>query len=198
MYAPVLIASTIIFVYRRGDEVYPYKRKAMGALFLIWSLLIGVTYTLYEINTSRTDPYILLLFLAVAVAIDSAVVDLEYKEIPDVSNFSIAVLGIVASVVAGRDVLDFLLPAIAIFALFLLLACLGDSMGGGDVKIAAAIGFFIPLDLVLPFLLVTFGAGSAVGMYQIFIRKREKDYHIAFGPYIALSFTIFAFYNCLI
>ena len=61
-----------------------------------------------------------------------------------------------------------------------------ESMGGGDVKLAAAVGahFGLRADL-LTFFLVAVTIGSVVGIILITLRrKRGKDY-VPFGPMLA-------------
>ncbi|WP_404786695.1 prepilin peptidase [Altericista sp. CCNU0014] len=70
-----------------------------------------------------------------------------------------------------------------------------DAMGGGDPKLAAAIGAWLgwPLMLVSAFLACLFGSIIGVGGISLGLIGRRQA--IPFGPYLALGGAIAAFYG---
>lgn len=63
----------------------------------------------------------------------------------------------------------------------------GGGMGGGDVKLAAAIGAFLGWKAVLLGLLLACFIGSFFGILMIITGIKKRRDYIAFGPYIALG-----------
>lgn len=71
-----------------------------------------------------------------------------------------------------------------------------EAMGGGDVKLLAAMGTFIGYKLVLLTLILASFVGSIIGaIVLIQAKKKEKDatpfgHYIPFGPYLAIGIFI--------
>ena len=71
-----------------------------------------------------------------------------------------------------------------------------EAMGGGDVKLLAAMGTFIGYKLVILTLILASFVGSIVGaMVLIQAKKKDKEatsfgHYIPFGPYLAMGAII--------
>jgi leader peptidase (prepilin peptidase)/N-methyltransferase len=70
-----------------------------------------------------------------------------------------------------------------------------EAMGLGDVKLMAAIGAFLGWQAVLFSLTASSLIGSLVGVGLIAARRREWSSRLPYGPYIALSATIWVFWG---
>ena len=68
-------------------------------------------------------------------------------------------------------------------------------MGLGDVKYALFAGAFLGLSQALVWLFLAFLTGAAVGAILILLGKTRLKSKIAFGPFLALSFVLTAFYG---
>jgi leader peptidase (prepilin peptidase)/N-methyltransferase len=62
-----------------------------------------------------------------------------------------------------------------------------ESMGGGDVKLAAMLGAFMGWKLVLISLFVAFFIGAVVGVIVMARKPKNWDSSLPFGPFIALG-----------
>jgi leader peptidase (prepilin peptidase)/N-methyltransferase len=62
-----------------------------------------------------------------------------------------------------------------------------ESMGGGDVKLAAMLGAFMGWKLVLLTLFVAFFIGAVVGIGVMTRKPKDWDSSLPFGPFIALG-----------
>lgn len=70
--------------------------------------------------------------------------------------------------------------------LFLLIAALSKGgMGGGDVKLAAAVGAFLGLQHSLLGLFLSFLLGALAGLLLMALGKKRRRDHIPFAPFIA-------------
>lgn len=133
-----------------------------------------------------------LLFSAVLVLI--AVIDYDHRLIFDNVLLVLAGSGLVIHLLTGRLSLpDMLIASVAGGVFILVVAILGrvvlgqEVMGFGDIKFAAALGFWFEWQLSLFMLMLSFvfsgiGGGAAV----VLGLKSRKDF-IPFGPFIALA-----------
>lgn len=65
-----------------------------------------------------------------------------------------------------------------------------DGLGGGDMKLFAALGAFFGWQGLLPMLLVASILGSCCAIFLLLIKSRETK-QIAFGPFLALAGLIY-------
>ena len=178
--------------YGRKKAGHPYMYKSMWAfvLFLVEAffaiggyVFLSIAY-LPPIGTVSA----MCIVAAVVVSLDAMMVDAEYMEIPDSNNVVLALLGIAFSISYQRALLETIVPVLLVFGFFLGVSLLKESMGGGDVKMAGAMAFFLPMHMIVYFLLIAFGLGTIVGVLRVFLGKETGVTHIAFGPYITLAY----------
>lgn len=79
---------------------------------------------------------------------------------------------------------------VALFYLFLHLVTLGKGMGLGDVKLALLGGLILGPGFNFIWVLVSFVTGAAVGLVLIAAKKAKFGKHIAFGPFMVVSFFV--------
>jgi len=76
---------------------------------------------------------------------------------------------------------------------FLLVAATkGRAMGGGDIKLAFAMGLILGVQGTAVAMLAAFNVAAVVGLVMIAVRKRKRRDQIPFGPYL-VGGTIVAF-----
>ena len=81
----------------------------------------------------------------------------------------------------------------SLFLLLLNLFTLGRGMGLGDVKLALFGGVFFGWPLTLVWLVLSFIIGATIGIALIIFGKARFGKHIAFGPFLVISFFITLF-----
>jgi len=70
-------------------------------------------------------------------------------------------------------------------AFFLLVAATkGRAMGGGDIKLAFAMGLILGVQGTAVAMLAAFNVAAVVGLVMIAVRKRKRRDQIPFGPYL--------------
>jgi prepilin signal peptidase PulO-like enzyme (type II secretory pathway) len=66
----------------------------------------------------------------------------------------------------------------------------GRAMGGGDIKLAFAMGLLLGLQGTGVALLLAFNAAAIIGVTMIVLRKRKRNDHIPFGPFLVAGAVI--------
>lgn len=107
----------------------------------------------------------------VGLLIFAALTDVAARIIPDGIAIAIAVLGLIARVIAGG--LPGVTASIAVALLVLMLLVILHArglMGGGDVKLAAAMVLGLPLEWIYRFVIVTAVAGGIIALLHLVLR----------------------------
>ncbi len=130
--------------------------------------------------------------------------DLETYIIPNVMVFSLLVVGLGLNVWEDR-VLDTFLGMVIGFLSYFLVGFLAklyykkEAIGGGDMKLGAAIGAYWGVKIALLTWYLSFLYGGIIGLVLILLKKKGTKDIIPFGPSIILGFlTAFQFKNVLI
>lgn len=124
--------------------------------------------------------------LSALLLLAAAVSDLRSRTISNRLNLAIGSLAIplwwVANFSLWPDVAFQLLAAVGIFLIFLAIYAIG-AMGGGDVKMIAAISLWIPVSLLLPALMVMAIAGGLLSLVMLIRSKWASESHQIQVPY---------------
>jgi leader peptidase (prepilin peptidase)/N-methyltransferase len=121
-------------------------------------------------------------------------VDLDYRILPDKVTLPGIVVGLIVAPLTGLTTFpESLIGVLAAGGALYLIALAGtavfgkESMGGGDIKLAAMLGAFLGWRGAIVFLFVAFLVGAVVGVVALAVRRSEGDHTIPFGPFIALG-----------
>lgn len=128
---------------------------------------------------------VLVTALLIAVAID-----LEHRLLPDRITVPLLGFGFIASLIpGGLSPLESLIGTVVGGGSMYAIAVVGDAvykretMGGGDIKLAAAVGAFMGWRMLLVALFMAFVLGAVGGL--IYLALGGKDKTIPFGPFMA-------------
>ena len=122
-------------------------------------------------------------------------IDLDHQIIPDSLTIPGMVLGVVASRIPGsiglvNSLIGLLVGGVALLAI----ALLGDwlfkkeSMGGGDIKMAAMLGAFLGWQKVLLVFVMSAVIGLLVSIALLTVSERLRREHlIPFGPFLSAA-----------
>jgi leader peptidase (prepilin peptidase)/N-methyltransferase len=158
---------------------YPLVEAGTAALFVAVAARFGWSWEL--------PAY---LYLA-AVAIALAMIDLDVMRLPNkivLPSYAVAAALLVpVSLAAGdpADLLRGLLAAVLLYVLYLVLAFWG--MGGGDVKLAPLLGFYLGWlgwSAVMVGAFAGFLLGGLVGGTLLALKLANRRSRIPFGPYM--------------
>lgn len=139
------------------------------------------------------DVMLICAFMSVLLVI--SVIDFRTYEIPFGCNVFIFVLGILSLVLHPQDWLNHVIGlfAISLFLLLLYVCTKGRGIGGGDIKLMAAAGFFLGWKLII----LAFFVGCILGSILHILRMKisKADHVLAFGPYLSMGLAIAVLYG---
>jgi leader peptidase (prepilin peptidase)/N-methyltransferase len=169
--------------------IYPTVELLTGLLFLL-------SYWKFGFSWQFLSAIILLSALIVI-----SFIDLKHQIIPDLISLPGILLGLVFSfLIPGFHWLNSLIGVLLGGVFFYLMAWVGqalfkrESLGGGDIKLAAMLGAFLGWQKLLVVFFLSSLLGALVGLILIFAIKdfREKRI-IPFGPFLALASVLALF-----
>ena len=148
------------------------------------------------------------IFFTVLVALCSSVlisvffIDLENMIVPDSHVLILLLLGI-GTVFTDPDYpwYSHLIGAAAGFAFFYGIFALfyyllkKDALGGGDIKLALAMGLFLGWERLLLSLVIASVSGAVTLSALSLIRKAERDKEYPFAPFLAVGFALAMFFG---
>ncbi len=164
---------------------YPAVELLTGVLFIWCFLRFGLSPQLVSA----------LVFSAFMVAI--TFIDLDHQIILDGMLALLAVCGLGLQLWTGAvGFVSMLIGVLVGGGLLLLIAVVsGGGMGGGDVKFAAALGFWLGWPGILLGLFLGFVLGGVISLLLIATGLRGRKDFIPFGPFIAIGAWIVLLYE---
>lgn len=121
-----------------------------------------------------------------------ASIDLRSRLIPNMLVAAVLLAGVIYHFIVGDLSLASRLTGMGAGFLVLFSAAVlsRGGVGGGDVKLLSAIGFWLGMPGVIYALFIAAAGGSIAGMVLLAAGKKKKNDSIAFGPFLALGFII--------
>lgn len=128
--------------------------------------------------------------LCVSALLALSVIDWRTFEIPVAFNVFIGVLGIIRLLADYRHWYIYMLGCVSVsgFLLIIYMATKGRGIGGGDVKLMAAAGLLVGLKNIVLALVLGCLLGSV--LHVAYMKLKDKDHMLAFGPYLSMGIYI--------
>lgn len=180
----VLIAIATQFCMNVISDKIDYRYSSLHKWIAI-GLSIGVWLMFF--SKFGWSPTFAVLSLASSILLSSSFIDLKYQEIPNSYNLAVAILGGLFIYIYNDFYQQLLLGGLIAFMLFLVIMVLTGAMGGGDVKMAGAIGLFVGTAFVTQFIMYAFFSGALIAVLLLLLKKKGKEDVFPFGPSIAFS-----------
>ena len=173
------------FCAARISPRYPAVELLTGGLFLVTYLHYGPSLEMIAA----------MVFAAFLVAI--TFIDLDHQIILDGMLALLAGAGLILQLWTGEVGWVNMLIGVAVGGgLLLFLAVISrGGMGGGDVKFAAALGFWLGWTGILLGLFIGFVSGGVISLLLLVTGIRGRKDFIPFGPFIALGAWITLLYG---
>ncbi|RYD04340.1 hypothetical protein N752_13280 [Desulforamulus aquiferis] len=161
---------------------YPLVELATGSLYVtaLWKWGVG------------WETLAMLVFFSMLLVV--TVIDLYHQIIPNRVLLVSGVLGLPLIYLQSLEILK--TGTIGFFVagalLFIIALVSKGGMGGGDIKLAAVMGMFLGLKLVMVALFLAFLIGGIIGIILLATGQRGRKDPIPFGPFLALGSLIAA------
>lgn len=164
---------------------YPFVELLTGIVFVTTAHKFGVNLLLFVHD---------LPFVAALIAV--TFIDLDHRIIPDELSLGLVALGLLTGwSVPGLGLIQSVVGAAVGFGLFFSFAWLYEKMskrsglGGGDIKLLAAIGAFVGPAGVMNTVLMSSILGSIIGI-MVGLRQKDKQIMmtaIPYGPFLVVG-----------
>ena len=163
---------------------------------LLAEFLTGTAFALCGLHFKPVLP-LALMFVLMSCLILISLIDYKTQIIPDGLVGVIAVSGALYSLLyMPQVVMDMLLGGVVGFAVMLLIFVISrGGMGGGDVKLSAAVGLWMGVEGTLLFLLLAFILGGVISMLLLVSGIKSKGDAIPFGPFLCLAAFVTVLYQ---
>ncbi|MBL7067212.1 MAG: prepilin peptidase [Candidatus Marinimicrobia bacterium] len=168
-------------------------RKNIPVRYLLVELLTASLFTVFYILYGLSYEFLFYITLLIVLIIVTFT-DLETKRVLNIVVFTGAVLAFYMSLIFWP--LNFIYSLIGFLTgggVLIFWAVIGkllfkkESLGYGDIKLAAMIGIFLGLQNTLLALFLSFSLATLIGIFMIMLKKARMDSKIPFAPFLALG-----------
>ncbi len=189
---PILLIPIIGYIIRRG------KCKDCGSTIPAWypamEVLFGLLAALFAWQAGVTI-YAFNIYILACISLCIAIIDVKTLTIPD-SLVVVFVLLSAYPILLNYNIKDNLFGMFALFAVFIVILLLfPGSFGGGDVKLASAIGLLSGLEQSIVVLEISLITGAIVGIIYALKTKKGLRTKIPFGPFLAVGLIVSLLYG---
>ena len=173
-----------------------YCGTVYGSSNLPAEFLTGTVFDLCALHFKPVLP-LTLMFVLTSCLILISLIDYKTQIIPDGLVTIIAVSGALYNLLyAPQGIMDMLLGGVVGFVVMLLIFLISrGGMGGGDVKLSAAVGVWLGVEGTLLFLLLAFIMGGIISMFLLVSGVKSKGEAIPFGPFLCLAAFVTVLYQ---
>lgn len=149
-------------------------------------LVLGVVL-LRDGLTVESGLRLMLYALAATMLVGLSYVDIMIFEIPPLYDILIAVLGLIRLLTDLSHWYEYLIGSVLVSGIFLAIALLsgGKAMGGGDIKLTAAMGLLLGWKGI--FIVMALGSLMGALIHGVIMAVSKKEHVLAFGPYLAAA-----------
>ena len=172
-----------------------YCGAAIGSTCLWAELTCGIAFAVCGWQTAPGLELVLLFILA-GVLLLITLIDWQVQIIPDGLVFVTALGGLLYGwLYLPGGITDSLFGALTAFGIMLAIFVVSrGGMGGGDVKLSAAVGLWLGVDATLMFLLLAFMAGGIYSAVLLVSGSKTGGEAIPFGPFLCAAAFITVLY----
>ena len=135
------------------------------------------------------------IFLIISLAISITVIDMKTFTIPDPLVILFFVISIYPVLFSG-SLKESLFGLLLFFLFFIVIMFIfPGSFGGGDLKYASVMGFFLGLEYSIVALEIALISGAVTGIVLAFVTGKSLKSRMPFGPFLTLGLICALFYG---
>lgn len=167
------------------EQILQRAKWRKPLLFISLLLCFGKAWSL------STMPALLYIIAAISLLLFMTITDFEQQVILNEMVFVFALLGLCYTLHLQLSLQNHLLAALGGGLLFLFLAFISKgAIGGGDIKLIAAIGLWLGWKPILSVIIYGAIAGGIAALVLLLTQKIKLRQYLAYGPYFAISAII--------
>lgn len=164
------------------DQIDKRAKWRKPLLFIALLLCFGKAWS------QTTMPAMLYIFIAISFLLFITITDFEQQVILNEMVFFFALFGLCYTLHLQLSLQEHLLAASGGGLLFLFLAFISrGAMGGGDIKLIAALGLWLGIKALITVMIYGAIAGGLAALLLLLSKKIRRKQYLAYGPYFALS-----------
>ena len=149
-------------------------------------LFCGLSVSNWLVFTTINMPEKFFILAAIFLLVLMTVTDFEQYMLFDAMTLPFAIIGAIYAL--QGNFLDCAAAAIIGGGIFFGLAILSNgSLGGGDIKLVAALGLWLGCEKLLNSVLIATIFGGLAALMMILLKQKDRGSYLAYGPYFALS-----------
>ncbi|WP_288311502.1 A24 family peptidase [uncultured Selenomonas sp.] len=179
-----------LYVSDREALSFPARAEAQTrrhAALLFAALLLMFSWTALTMQHLEPRSFAFLLVFQFFLILYT-VTDLEQQVIFDRMLAPFALIGLLSLPLLGRVASDHLLAALAGGGVFLALAiATRGGIGGGDIKLIAALGLWLGTDQLLTVGCTGMILGGLAALLLLVTKRRQRGEMFAYGPYFTVA-----------
>lgn len=156
---------------------------------ILSSLVFVLSYIKYGLSLE-----LIFIITLMSLLVTMIFIDLEHHIIPNRINLLIGLLGITYGIFTELTWQSMILGFLLGGTIIIIVSFFGP-MGGGDIKLFAALGLWFGPIYIFFTIVFTFLIGAIAGLFILIFKIRDKKDQIAFGPFIGFSAALMALYG---
>lgn len=151
-------------------------------LFVLLAVCIGKAWNI------ATGTQLFYYVIAIVLLVFVTITDFEQYVIFDSILLPLAVTGVCYTLYIYLPITEHFAAALGGGLLFLLLAVLTKgAIGGGDIKLIAALGLWLGVRPLITVIAYGFIAGGMAALFFLVTKQKQRNSYFAYGPYFAIS-----------
>ena len=199
-FCPVLLLSIVftwvgsywidkLYMQEQDSDLLSFPGQIMQrALFRKPILFLLITICMGKAWSIATGPKLIYLIIAIALLVFITVTDFEQYVIFDSMLLPFAVVGACYALHMQLSITEHLAAALGSGLLFFVLALVTKgALGGGDIKLIAALGLWLGIKTLITVIIYGTMAGGIAALLLLLLKKITRKQYLAYGPYFALS-----------
>ena len=190
------LVPVLSYLIQSGRCLFCDKRIPLR--YLLVELVMGIGFILiWILNLPLIETIKLLIFFFAGLTL--FVIDLKSKRLPDLITLPLLIIGL-AFAWNQHTLLTSVMGACLGFSIYFTIRFIGrliykqEVMGGGDLKLGAALGSYWGIEHILMTSYLSFLLGGLVSLCLLLLKKCSRRDHIPFGPFILLGSCISLFF----
>ncbi|MBR1806000.1 MAG: prepilin peptidase [Selenomonadaceae bacterium] len=177
-------------LYRTSTELTFPEKISTRAKFRKLIMFVALTGLIFVAEPTLTPEKIFTVAAIFLLSLMTAT-DFEQYMLFDEMTLSLAIIGAIRVWQLNLNVFDCAAASLIGGGFFFLLMMTTGALGGGDVKLIAALGLWLGCEKLLNVVLIGSIAGGIVALLIILSKQKDRSDCFAYGPYFTLTAIYF-------